>query len=118
MQDLSLNKLANEIIKSFYQTNNEFKKYTVESLETFLKALADKDFLVEQREFEDTNFVKNRYAAYINSTILIYVASSDKMDSTREKILFSKFAEKDIQLAILLKFGDKASVRRKSYRER
>lgn len=116
MQDLTLNKLANEIIKSFYQTNNDFKECTTESIEAFLEALADKDFLVKQGEFENTNFVKNRYIAFVNYEILIYLDNTKKMDAKREKSLFKKFEKERVKLAILLKFGKQASVSRKSYR--
>ena len=114
---MNANKLSDEIVKSFFQTNNIFQTGSLDSYDYLLDALEDKGFLVDEEPFQKQNDKGVICSAIINDLILIHCVNDFHPRQHSTKRLEREFGWYQVKIILVLKFDKDAQVKRKSREE-
>ena len=122
MENLLHSEITGEIIKAFYKVYNALGFGFLEKVyENALSAeLESKGFLVEKQKpikvFYNGKIVGEYFAdLVVNNKVIIEVKAVDAIDKAHEAQLLNYLKATEIEVGLLLNFGQKAEYRRKIY---
>jgi len=111
---MTTNKIASTIVKLFFQTNNQYEACNQESQIDFFEVIGGAPEIFDIDFLGETTLSGGSCKAIINQSIFIHLTNELSKANSSDKVFAKFFKRYDVQIVLILKFGKKAQVKRKS----